>query len=133
MGEPTAVNISDLIQPFCRVTFSSSEQHIDARSSRITRDTSDFEKLTNFFEKWNPFVASDVLASVTNGIIDDVSQINCHNAFQVGVSLSDNIINTDFASLKFQDFRSQYLKMVSYAKQTNPNFMILLKFCRKFL
>ena len=65
---PTAVNMSDLIQNFCDVTFTSSEQHVDARSSRIDRDTKDLKRLIDFFTKWDPFAQSDILASLTTGI-----------------------------------------------------------------
>jgi hypothetical protein len=44
-GLLTASNISESLEKFCRISFNSGEQHVDARVSRIKRDNEDVQKL----------------------------------------------------------------------------------------
>uniref|UniRef100_A0A6P7H5E5 Uncharacterized protein LOC114347235 n=1 Tax=Diabrotica virgifera virgifera TaxID=50390 RepID=A0A6P7H5E5_DIAVI len=122
---PTSVTISDLIQSFCKVSFASSEQHIDARASRIKRDTEDLKKLINFFSKWDPFAQSEVLASLTNGIVGDES-INCHKALSIGMQIMSKNIGTSIADLKFQrKDRVVTLKQATASKKVNDKSVII--------
>lgn len=43
------------MENLCNVSYSMSEQHVDSKESRITRDAADLEKLLEFFNRYNPF------------------------------------------------------------------------------
>lgn len=87
---PAVVEISDFIIRFCDVSFGTSEQHIDARESRIKRDSDDLKKLQDFLEDHEPFLKSDVIMNISNGMKGD-KEINCHKAFDIGVQLMQGI------------------------------------------
>jgi len=93
--------VTDAIESFCNVSFESSEQHVDARFSRISRDVIDGKKIDEFFTLHDPFIVSDNIFSIGSGIVGDDS-VNCFKAFDVGVVSMSNMIGTDFGSMKFK-------------------------------
>ena len=52
---PASAALTEVVQTFFNVSFASSEQHVDARPSRIKRDSADLNKLLQFFSTYNPF------------------------------------------------------------------------------
>lgn len=91
--------VSNEMEKFCNVSYSTSEQHVDTSASRINRDLSDLSKLVNLFSNYDPFPNSNVISSIYSGIVGNES-INCHEALEVGTKLLKNTIGKSFASLK---------------------------------
>ena len=87
------------MEKFCYVSFDTSEQHVDTRVTRIKRDTSDLEKINEFFEKYNPFVQSKFVMSIYSGIVGNES-INCYNAYEEGIKVFQSHIGKSFGSIK---------------------------------
>ena len=44
------IEVTDAMKQFCNITYATSDQHVDANNSRITRDLQDSKKLTEFFK-----------------------------------------------------------------------------------
>ncbi|KYM95812.1 hypothetical protein ALC62_13539 [Cyphomyrmex costatus] len=57
------------MEKFCNVSYSTSEQHVDASVTRINRDASDLQKLANYFSTYDPFPMSSVISSIYSGVI----------------------------------------------------------------
>ncbi|KYN50525.1 hypothetical protein ALC57_00165 [Trachymyrmex cornetzi] len=119
--------ISNEMENFCNVCYSTSEQHVDAGVSRIKRDASDLDKLVSFFSTYDPFPASNTISSIYSGVVGNES-INCHQAAEVGTQLLHNTIGKSFASLKsvkknrVQTLRSvhTYVKVHDEKIEINP-------------
>lgn len=91
--------ICNEMEKFCNVSLETSEQHVDARNSRIKRDTTDLQKIHEFFEKYNPFVESNFVMSIYSGIVGD-SSINCHNLREEGMKDLQSQIGKSYGSMK---------------------------------
>ena len=65
--------VSNEMEKFCNVSYSTSEQHVDTSASRINRDLSDLSKLVNFFSNYHPFPNSNVISSIYSGIVGNES------------------------------------------------------------
>ena len=91
-------NVCHQIEHFCGVSFTPSNEHVDARKTRIERDTSDFEKLQTWFEKNDPFCENDSLFAFNSKIVG-TSEINCHKASQVGLEMLSKGLGSTFHSL----------------------------------
>lgn len=59
------------MESFCNVNFTTSEQHVDTREYRITRDVVDLKKNSDFFIKYNPFPKTDKITSIYSGVVGD--------------------------------------------------------------
>ncbi|KYN08456.1 hypothetical protein ALC62_00565 [Cyphomyrmex costatus] len=59
-------NVCHQIEQFCGVTFTNSDEHVDARTSRIVRDISDVEKMYSWFTQNDPFCENDELISLSS-------------------------------------------------------------------
>lgn len=94
-------DVCNVMEEFCNVSYATSEQHVDTRISRISRDEADLEKIRSFFKNYNPFPITDHIMSIFSGVIGD-SKINCYKALEVGTILQNNAVGKDFASAKFQ-------------------------------
>lgn len=95
------IDVCNEVEEFCNSSFNTSEQHVDARESRIARDNSDVKKLSAFLEKHNPFPESIHVMSFFSTIVGG-SSINCHKAYEVGMRAAKSIIGNTFGSIKFQ-------------------------------
>lgn len=95
------IEVCNVMEEFCNVSYAASEQHVDARESRITRDVEDVKKISSFFEIHNPFPDTKHIMSIYSGIIGGNS-INCHNAYDIGKKAAESIIGNDFGSVKIQ-------------------------------
>ena len=93
------LEICNEMENFCSSTYDSSEQHVDARSSRMSRDASDLKKLLQFYEERNPFTPSDKIRSIYSGLVGN-GKINCHEALEIGIKLLNNINGKSFDELK---------------------------------
>lgn len=73
--------------------FQTSEQHVDFRKFRVTRDNSDVVKIDLWLASHPPFVTGNSITSISSGIVGD-DTINCHNAEEVGFQLMSSMFNS---------------------------------------
>lgn len=99
LGMPICAEVCDNIEAFCGVSFSTSEQHVELRDSRQSRDISD----TTTFIKWimmhEPFSAArSELISLSTGIVADDS-INCASAVECGMAALKRMVGKSFEDI----------------------------------
>lgn len=116
-GMTSLQHICDEIEDFCGVQFTSSEQHVDSRDSRIQRDNDDAKKMLEWFHQYPPFPETPEITSISSGIVGD-DRINCHMSREMGMQSLNRILGGDFQSVKFkQNDRVKPLAFVNCAIQ----------------
>lgn len=100
-GSIALTNVSHEMENFRGKMFVTSEQHVDARPTRATRDNSDVEKLDSWFARNDPFPESPDLVSLGSGFIAD-SSVNCHLADEIGIQLLDKMTDQSFRDIKLK-------------------------------
>ncbi|KYN11019.1 hypothetical protein ALC57_16837 [Trachymyrmex cornetzi] len=99
---PVTYDICQSIEEFCGVKFVTSDQHVDARDSRISamkiRDNADMKKFSDFFECHEPFPFHESIKSIVTGIIGG-DTINCYKARELGQASLEKMIGTPFHKL----------------------------------
>ncbi|GBP77916.1 hypothetical protein EVAR_89570_1 [Eumeta japonica] len=70
LGMAFLYNICDEVERFCDVAFSSSEQHVEIRTSQVKRDNDDVKKLVDWLSNYPPFPELKEIMSISTGIID---------------------------------------------------------------
>lgn len=93
-------NICTDVESYCDVTTATSEQHIDMRPSRLTRDEEDAQKLRNWFSHHPPFPKTDFIMSLSSGLVGSEA-VNCHNALHIGKEIMLKLIGDNFEQVKF--------------------------------
>lgn len=91
----TMIDISQQIEQFCGVSFDTTEQHIDARTSRVSRDTNDVKKFLDWFTYHDSFPVVENVMPISTGVIGD-EKINCHLAYDIGNESMSIIIGSNF-------------------------------------
>ncbi|CAH2005907.1 unnamed protein product [Acanthoscelides obtectus] len=99
-GMTSLQNICEEMEKMCGVAFTSSEQHVEMRESRIKRDTSDSKNFMDWFTQHHPFPNVGDILSLTTGVVGD-STINCHMAKAFGLLSVDRIVGGDFETVIF--------------------------------
>ncbi|KMQ95977.1 hypothetical protein RF55_3772 [Lasius niger] len=94
-------NMCDEMEKFCGISLETIEQHVDMRTSRVSRDNADLEKLVNWVSQHPPFPKIDELMSISTGVVRD-EKINCHLSEEIGAVGITRIIGEDFDSVKFK-------------------------------
>lgn len=119
------VEVSDAMEQFCNISYVTSEQHIDTRSSRISRDAADLQKLINFFDTHDPFPVTDKIQSISSGVIGD-ENINCYRALSIGTDAMNEIIGKNFGTVKLhRKNKILSLKAVNSSIKINNNTEII--------
>ena len=95
------IAVTKSIGDFFNVNYSTLKQHIDARSSRISKDNSDLKRLTEFLKIHDPFKKADFILSISSDWKGDDS-IKCFNALEEDTLLLKRIIGQNFGDVKFQ-------------------------------
>ena len=98
---PYTHDICEEVENFCGIQFSTSDQHVDARDSRIKRDTEDILKIKSWFDCHETFPYQDSIMSISTGVTGG-NNINCHNAFEVGKAGLEEIAGTNFHKVSFK-------------------------------
>uniref|UniRef100_A0A1B6EQB8 Uncharacterized protein n=1 Tax=Cuerna arida TaxID=1464854 RepID=A0A1B6EQB8_9HEMI len=101
LGMVATQNICEEVERFCNVSFTTSEQHVELRTSRINRDNRNVNKLVSWFQQHCPFPEKTYLMSLSTGLVGD-DRINCHNAEEIGEVGVANVVGKDFASITFK-------------------------------
>lgn len=94
-------NICADVEEFCNVEAPTSEQHVEMRPTRISRDEADTQKLSNWFSKHPPFCNTDVIMSLSSGLVGDQG-VNCHMARDIGKTALMNVVGENFQNVKFK-------------------------------
>lgn len=96
-------NVCDAIEEYCNVHLDSSEQHVDARTSRIARDNEDLKKLLDWLAQHDPFPEIDSLLSISTGIVGG-ENITCHMSREKGFDGMQDMVSKyeNFESIKFK-------------------------------
>ena len=117
---PYMIDVCDEVEKFCNINFNTSDQHVDARDTRIRRHNSDLTKIIEWFET-DPFPYDPNWISLSTGITGS-DDINCYNAFNVGKDCLIKITGKNFSeiSLKRND-RVQTLSTVHNSITVNNN------------
>lgn len=101
IGMPTTLKITEKIEEYCGVAYSTAEQHVDARKSRISKDAQDLQNFVEWFSSHPPFPDFHGIMSISTGLTGE-EKTNPHNAYELGVSSMSNIVGDNFAKVKFQ-------------------------------
>lgn len=113
------LEVCNVMEDFCNVSYSSSEQHVDSTDSRVTRDAKDLQKLIDFFQKYYPFPETPKLTSIYSGVVGS-DNINCNKAFEVGMNSVKSIIEQNFESVKFSR-KNRVMSLKSVNSSININ------------
>lgn len=90
------------MEDFSGVVFWTTDQHVDARKSRMERDNRDVKILQEMLELKNPFTnTSSFVVSLGTGITGDET-INCHMAKEVGETIIAELIGRQFINIKMK-------------------------------
>ncbi|GBM34272.1 hypothetical protein AVEN_252997-1 [Araneus ventricosus] len=102
---PLNKKVSEVLKDFCESNFISSEQHVEFRPSRQSRDASDLLKLFNWLLH-NPLNVSCPKHLLINmGLVAD-NKTNCDNSEDVGEKLLSSIAGGSFGEVKLQREKS---------------------------
>ncbi|KYN29124.1 hypothetical protein ALC57_01443, partial [Trachymyrmex cornetzi] len=98
---PLQIVIAEQLETFCKFKMDgTSHQHKDAGVSRVQKDADDVKILLEWFEEHCPFVQSNDLISLSNGVIGS-SEIDCHEAQEKGIALIPQVIKETYGNIKF--------------------------------
>jgi len=78
-----------------------SEQHVEVRDSRISRDDSDVEKVSEWLSINYPFPNTNCLMSIATGISGN-DNVNCHKAYEIGIYLVNTMVGNNFHDIKLK-------------------------------
>lgn len=118
LSRAAVLEVGNAVELFCDVTFASSEQHVDNRKSRISRDSDDLTKVQQFFSTYDPFPESDKIIGIYSGVVGD-AKVNCHKAYEIGKVLMEDTSNKKFTDVKFK--RSTKVVHLAAANSTIKN------------
>lgn len=94
-------SVCEELEDLCNIKLDTTDQHVDARDSRVERDITDVTKLMEWFSCHNPFPQFPHIMSISSGIIGD-DNINCHQAYQVGLISMESMKNLTFDNIKLK-------------------------------
>lgn len=76
------------------MTYSTSEQDVDVRFSRVQKDNANVVVLDWFSTHYLFSLGQNILTVVTGD-----EKINCHEAFEIGIQSGSKIIDKEFSSV----------------------------------
>uniref|UniRef100_A0A6P7G9N6 Uncharacterized protein LOC114339480 n=1 Tax=Diabrotica virgifera virgifera TaxID=50390 RepID=A0A6P7G9N6_DIAVI len=99
---PRCIKMCEAIEEFTGVKSETSEQHVDLRDSRITRDHQDLHTFRDWLSNHNPFASrrKNELVALATGLLGDDS-INCDKALEIGRESMEKV-NGSFGYLKLK-------------------------------
>ena len=101
LGMPTNLRVTEKIEEYCDIAYNTSEQHVDGRKSRISRDNQDLQHFVQWLSSHPPFPVFNGIMSISTGLTGG-EETNPHNAYDVGVSSMSSYVGNNFASVKFE-------------------------------
>lgn len=100
LAMPYTNEIVKEIEKFCNIKFLNSEQHVDARDSRIKRDNADILQMYEWFKSNDPFPFTDAIICVSTRVTGG-ENINCSDCFEIGNKNLDEIVGKSFTQVTF--------------------------------
>lgn len=94
-------NVCEEIEKFCNVSLDTTDQHVNAKDSRVQRDNTDVKKVIEWFAFHDPFSKINQILSIANGILGD-DKINCYNAYETDLVLMKNMFGQNFNNIKLK-------------------------------
>nr|CAI5839663.1 unnamed protein product [Callosobruchus analis] len=91
LGIPVMQQVTGAIEEFVDVISSNTEQHVDSRPTRQTRDNNDANKLMEWLSEHAPFSSYNGLVSLSTGIVGG-DEINCHMVLEIRMTAMDKIV-----------------------------------------
>ncbi|KAF6198043.1 hypothetical protein GE061_007789 [Apolygus lucorum] len=93
--------ICEQVELYTEVRSGTSEQHVDMRPSRVTRDNADVKKLKVWLSEHDPFQDNKELMSLSTGQIAS-DQVNCHTARDIGIACMKKVEGQTFDCIKLK-------------------------------
>lgn len=87
--------ICEQVEVFTEVSLQTSEQHVDMRPARVSRDNEDIKKLRAWLHEHPPFLDSKEIVSLSTGEIGN-EEINCRTARAIGITCMEKIVGQTF-------------------------------------
>ena len=110
---PSALNVMECLENYCRLKSSNSEQHVDLSNSRIERDKNDINEFITWLQNHNPFNHPDGLVSLSTGIVGG-PDIDCHKAIEKGALGMDNMVGKNVQNISMsKNFKVKNLASVA--------------------
>ena len=104
-------DIVEGMERFTKCSFDKNYQHKDSSDSRIKLDLKSLKLIEDFFEQYDPFSETvETLINIANGM-SATEKSNCHNAFEEGIKIMEDISGTNFKDLKLS--RSKLVKTIA--------------------
>ncbi|XP_011859602.1 PREDICTED: uncharacterized protein LOC105557068, partial [Vollenhovia emeryi] len=101
LGAAYMQDVCQKVEEFAGIITGTSEQHIDSRQSRVSRDNSNAEKLSVWFNTHDPFPETKYFMSISTGVVGS-EIVNCHRAFEIGMEMMKKINGSTYDSLSFK-------------------------------
>lgn len=98
LSRAAVLEVVNAVELFGNATFATSEQHVDNRVSRISRDAEDLLKIKKTFLKHS--IHFPKLIGIYSGVIADLTSVNCHKSFEIGKALMYDTSNKKFTDIK---------------------------------
>jgi len=98
---PVLNNVCTNIEQYVNLSSNVSEQHVELRDSRISRDDSDVEKILEWFSFNYPLPNSNCVLSIATGISGN-DNVNCHKAYEIGLDLVNTMVGNNFQDIKLK-------------------------------
>ena len=74
---PIVTEYSQSMEEVTETIYSTSEQHTDTSTTRITRDHADTEKVLNFLKEFSPYCSDESLRNIVTGVVaDDIINVD---------------------------------------------------------
>lgn len=95
-------SINEQMEIFCGVRSETSDQHVDMRPARVSKDNIDIKKLSDWFAEHSPFPETQELMSISSGAVAP-DYVNCYLARSIGItSLKTCLEKGNFEDLKLK-------------------------------
>lgn len=92
--------ICQSFEVFAGNNFTSGEQHVDFRVSRVSGNASDVQKVTGWLKDHPPFVENSEIMYFSNGVVGNKSIKFCYKAIKVGEECLAKMIGKTYGDVK---------------------------------
>lgn len=101
LAAPIMSTISEQVENYCGVSYSTSVQHADGSEARIKREQEDLIKFLDWFKQHDPFPVTANIVSLSSGVVGG-PDINCHEARNVGQEMMLQKVGQNFSDVTYQ-------------------------------
>lgn len=104
LSMPACAEVTNAINEFTGVAYTTSEQHKEAENSRMERDKKDIVSMLRFLKDRDPFGELPSLRNIETGVTAD-SKVNLDSAIEVGEKIIESMSGQSISTYSFK--RSQ--------------------------